>query len=446
MTGGLRTLLERLTGRGQVGGAATIVPTSLLSMGIRVFGLLIALATQAYLSRLLGVAEFGRYAIALGWTMLLVIVARRGLDDMALRVATHYIEDGSTGHLAGLVRYAVRTMAGAVLAMLAIAVAVKFAAPGLAAGFSWPMILSVAMAVLSLAMLGFYSALLLSSGRVAASQAFEQVWRPIILILLLFASHLLWNGPGSADTAMALTAASLVAAVLLATIVWRRGLPADRAKPSATDRAEWHAISSSLIVLALAQEGLNQAGLLLLGILSSNIDAAHFAAAWRFNSLLIFGLAAVGLVSGPLIASAYRRADKAELAAIVRTGARFSLAFAAAGAAVLILAGRPLLALFGPEFTIAYPVLMILLVGSTATAATGAVPYLLSLTGSHGLAAKIIAAVLLICVIANVLLIPAYGAVGAAIAVSVAQVLRSLALLYFARRVTGVWSWPLAGA
>ena len=87
---------------------------------------------------------------------------------------------------------------------------------------------------------------------------------------------------------------------------------------------------------------------------------------------------------------------------------------------------------------------MILLVGSIANAATGTVAYLLSLTGSHALAAKILVVVLLVCVVANLLLIPAYGLIGAAVAVSGAQVLRSLTLLYWAKRLTGVLSWPLA--
>lgn len=425
-------------------GTGSIVSTSLISMGLRVTGLLISLLAQLYLARLLGVSEYGRYAIALGWAMLFVIMTRRGLDETALRVATHYVEDGLHAELAGLVRYALRAMVTASLALLSVVAAVKLVAPDFATGFSWAMILAVGASVLPLAILGFCSSLLLSSGRVVLSQAFEQIWRPLILIGLLGAAHLFWNGPASAEVAMWITAASLIAVVVMAMLAWRRSFPAGPSGHSSADRAEWHAISSSLVVLALAQEGLNQAGVLLLGIFGTNVEAAHFAAAWRYNSFLAFGLAAVGLVSGPLIASAHRRRARAELALIVRTGAQFSLAFAVIAALVLVLFGRALLGLFGPGFDGAYPALLILLVGSLANASTGAVGYLLSLTGNHALAARIMVAAVIISAAVNVLLIPHYGAVGAAMAGVAAQLFWNVALLICAKRLTGVLSWPLA--
>ena len=412
-------------------------------MGIRVIGTLIALLSQLYLARLLGLVGYGRFAIALGWALLLVIVARRGLDEMAVRVATRYWEEGREQELAGLVRYSLTVMTRASLAILGLIVAVKLLLPGLSAKFSWPMAAGVAASVLPLAVLGFYSSLFLVSGRVVAAQSFEQIARPLVLIATLFTAHLLWRGPGSAEVAMFLTASSVAAVTLVAMLAWHRGSPAGASNRGSADRAEWHSISSSFVILALCQEGLNQAGILLLGILGTNVEAAHFAAAWRYNSFLAFGLAAVGFVTGPRIASAHRRSDPKELTVIIRTSARFSLAFAAAGAVFLSAFGRQMLGWFGPGFDGAYPVLLVLLIGSLANASTGVVSYLLSLTGSHVLVAKIMAAALMICVALNILLIPRYGPIGAATAAAVTQVLWNIALLIWARRRTGVLSWPL---
>jgi O-antigen/teichoic acid export membrane protein len=237
---------------------------------------------------------------------------------------------------------------------------------------------------------------------------------------------------------------SLIVVLFLAIMVWRRAFPGAVSSAVSANRAEWHSIGSSFVIMALAQEGLNQAGILLLGILGTNVEAAHFAAAWRYNSFLAFGLAAVGLVSGPLIASAHRRSDRTELAAIVRTGAQFSLGFAGMAALILVGFGRGLLGLFGPGFENAYPAMLILLLGSLANASTGAVGYLLSLTGNHALAAKIMLVALAICVALNLLLIPRYGPIGAATAGAATQLVWNIALLFWARRRTGVLSWALA--
>jgi O-antigen/teichoic acid export membrane protein len=424
--------------------AASIVSGSIKSMGTRVAGLLVALLSQLYLARLLGVSEFGRYAIALGWTMLLVILVRRGLDDMAVRMATHYWEEGQRGELAGLIRYAVRTMTITWLALVGVAAAAKLILGDLGSGFSWPMIVAVALTVFPLAILGLYSALLLVSGRVIASQAFEQVCRPLVLIGLLVLIQALLTGPFLAATAMFLTAASVGTAMIAARWVWRRAFRGAEISAITAHLGEWHSVSASFVVMAVAQEGLNQAGVLLLGIVGTNVEAAHFSAAWRYNSFLAFGLVAVAAVSGPRIASAYRRSDRAELASIVRTGARISLGFAAIGALVLVFFGRTLLALFGLSFTGAYPALLILLVGSLANASTGAVSYLLSLTGSHQVTAKVILSALVICIALNSVLIPRMGIMGAAIAGALTQVFWNVTLVFWARRRTGVLSFALS--
>jgi O-antigen/teichoic acid export membrane protein len=66
------------------------------------------------------------------------------------------------------------------------------------------------------------------------------------------------------------------------------------------------------------------------------------------------------------------------------------------------------------------------------------------LTGSHTLAAKIMVAALLMSIALNIILIPRYGPVGAAIASATTLLFWNIAVLISAKRRTGVLSWPLA--
>ena len=126
------------------------------------------------------------------------------------------------------------------------------------------------------------------------------------------------------------------------------------------------------------------------------------------------------------------------LARIARIAARFSLAFGVVIAVMLILFGRAMLAAFGPSFVVAYPSLLVLLIGGLINAGTGTVAYLLALTAHHGLALRIILGSLALSAVANAILIPLLGILGSAIASTIVVSYWNLAMIWFVRRHVGI--------
>jgi O-antigen/teichoic acid export membrane protein len=157
-----------------------------------------------------------------------------------------------------------------------------------------------------------------------------------------------------------------------------------------------------------------------------------------------FGLSALSTVSGPMIASAYHRGELGELGRLASLSARIALAFAVPAAIVLVLAGPTLLSLFGRDFVAGYPVLLILIVGALANAFTGVVAYLLTLTGREVVALAIFAGALALNAGLNVLLIPHWGAVGAALASAAGTTFWNIAMLILVRRHLGIDASALA--
>lgn len=411
---------------------------SLVSMTVRVAGLGLAFLSHMLLSRMLGAGQYGSYVIALGWAMVLVIPARLGLDNSVLRFATIYREEDRAADFRGLVLFSLATIA---LVSLAIAIAL-FAAKSSGVAplrlIDWPMLLGVATLIPCLATLGWLSALVRTANRIFASQFYDQVLRPALLILLLMAL-VVEGGQQSASKAMLATSAAVAAALLGIAIHSRAAfanMPA--ARPSLGHRSEWLAVSWVLFLMAAVQELLNQVDIILLGILGDATQAGHFAAAWRLSSLVPFGLAALSLVSGPLIASAYHRQDRGELARIARHSARLATGFGLILGALLSLFGRPLLGLFGPGFEEAYPALLILLAGGLVNCCTGVVGYFVMLTGHQRTALACLATALGMSVITNLLLIPRMGATGAAIASALALATWNLLLIAYVRRRLGI--------
>jgi O-antigen/teichoic acid export membrane protein len=124
--------------------------------------------------------------------------------------------------------------------------------------------------------------------------------------------------------------------------------------------------------------------------------------------------------------------------------ARVGFGFAVIASVLLFTLGPWLLSLFGKAFVPGQPVLAVLLVGGLVNAFTGVVGYLMILTGRERQALAIFACSLVASIVLNLLLIPRFSAVGAAMASSTATAAWNLAMLIYVRRTMGIDASALA--
>jgi O-antigen/teichoic acid export membrane protein len=408
---------------------------SLVSMGLRIGGLGLSYGANIFLSRLLGLHGYGQYVVALGWTLVLTLPARAGFENASLRYVTIYLERGEAGPLRGFIRVAIATVV-TLSVLMGAAVAVLGQVTRL--GTADRAMTAAALLILPLALLGIISPMMRTARRIFASQFYDQILRPLLLILLLGMAAVIAR-PLTVPEALVLTAAAAVLALGALGIHFRRIFgPATRAAADYSEWRPWFALSLPLLVIGATQELMNQMEVLLLGMLAGASDAALFAAAWRLASLTPFALSALTAVGGPLIASAYERGARDELHHVSKLVARVGLGFALLASVILLIWGRWLLGLFGPEFPRAYTVVAVLLVGGLVNAFTGIVGYLMVLTGRERPALAIFAGSMVLSIGLNLVLIPRFGAIGAAVASSSATAAWNLAMLVYIRRAIGI--------
>ena len=117
-----------------------------------------------------------------------------------------------------------------------------------------------------------------------------------------------------------------------------------------------------------------------------------------------------------------------------------------AATALLLLCGRPILALFGPQFTEGYHLLFILAVGLLARAAIGPIERLLNMLGEQRICALVYAGAFAVNIGLCFVFIPYFGMAGAAIATASALVLESILLFTVTRSRLGfhVFVWGRA--
>jgi len=405
-----------------------------LSMGVRIAGLGLSYVANVLLSRLLGLAGYGQYAIVLSWVLVLMLPAKAGFDNSALRYSSIYFERGESGALRGFIRLAT---ASVVVVSLIMGGALLVAGPLFIRADPKALIWAGLM-VLPFALLALYSVMLRTARRVVAAQFYEQMLRPILIVAGVGAAALAGLRL-TASSAMMITCVAAYGALFMLLFHFLRIFRHGRlAPPDYEPWRQWLSVSVPLLIMGVLQELLNQIDIILLGALADARQAALFSASWRLASLIPFALVALATMAGPMIASAFDRGATADLRSISRFVARVGFAFALVGSLLVLLTGKWLLGIFGAEFVRGFPVLSVLLVGGIVNAFTGIVSYFMTLTGHERQAVVIFVGALVVSVALNVLLIPHFGAVGAATASSAALIAYNLVMLIYVRRAIGI--------
>ena len=167
-------------------------------------------------------------------------------------------------------------------------------------------------------------------------------------------------------------------------------------------------------------------------------EVAHYYAAAKIVALVSIIYFAVAATTAHRFTTYHVAGDRAGLARFAATTVRWVFWLSLALSLLLLALGRPLLTLFGPDFVAAYPVMAILAVGQLARASIGPAERLLNVLGQQRACAVAYAAAFAVNIGACLLLAPAYGAIGAAIATAAAFVVESVLLFVIAKRGLGL--------
>jgi O-antigen/teichoic acid export membrane protein len=413
-------------------------PQAVATFAIRITAIGAEFIAILLLARLLGAASYGQYAFAMSVVAIAAVPAMLGFDRLLIREMATMQAASAWGTIKGLLTRAAQATA---LASLAIVCLLTLAAalsgtgdPGMRLALAF-----AAALVPVTAFLRVQQAALQGLGHVAAGLTAESLVQPLALVALVLA--LVVAGPLRAEsvTALTLQVCASGAALVTASLLLRRRLPALVAAATAHFRGgEWLASSTVFMWLVGMSAALVNVDTLLVGVLLGPSEAGAYRVASQFAMFVGFPLAAVSIAAAPAIAALHSQRRHAELDRRLRGAARVIFAVAAAIAVVAALAGRPLLEALGPGFGHAYPAMLILVAAYLFHAAMAASTYLLFMTAHERLAAALFTAGAASHVGLGLLLIPRFGLSGAAVAAGASLALVSAASALLAWKRTGI--------
>ncbi|QUS58929.1 oligosaccharide flippase family protein [Pseudovibrio brasiliensis] len=409
--------------------------------GLRVLALkgteaLAGAAMTIYLARVLGPAEFGVFAFGLATTMLLAIPIKNGASTLITKHVA-IAREGNVDEQAGplLAKGIILSLVYAVLLILG-SVAVFALGDGENAFISSVALFSFALPFLCIT--GLMEGVLRGSFRPNAAILIGTVLVPLVVLAAAAVLNEQLKGQGW-SFAIWLYISAAVAITLLSLILVRPFLMPllSHAKNDRMRSAEWIGLVAPFAIVTGLLIFNRQIDVILLGTLAGEEEAGIYRIAAQASILVTFGVQAIGHLYAPYLATADSQTAPSKISGYLRKSILFSLGFGGLALLGLALVGKLIITLLaGPEYLPAYPIMLILCAANLAVAANGATMQALYMQGHQRKTAWIFFASGMFSVVANAILIPYLGILGAAIASSAVILSWSLGLRWLA---CGVW-------
>lgn len=405
---------------------------------IRMASAAIMFVSQILLARWMGDYQFGTYVYVWTWLLLLGDIVHLGVPLTAQRYVPEYTQNRAfdllRGYLTGSrwLTFGIATVIALVGALIVHALrgsldadtvmplyfgcvalpfyAFTFMIDGLARSYNW----------IGLALLPPY------------------ILRPLTVIAVAAALHVA-GIPLDATTVTGILAGAIWFTALIQLFQLERGLRgAVPAGPKTYAVRLWLGTSLPIILVWGFYTLLTSTDILVLKLFRPAQEIAHYYAAAKTLALVSIIYFAVAAAAAHRFTALHVAGDRAGLEAFATGTVRWIFWPSLAATVVILVLGRPVLTLFGPDFAAGYPVMAILAVGQLARATIGPAERLLNMLDQQRICALAYAAAFTVNIVGCFILAPLYGGVGAAIATAAAFLVETILLFLIARTRLGL--------
>ncbi len=403
---------------------------------IRVASAGIAFLSQVLLARWLGAHEFGIYTYVWVWVVVAGTLCTAGFATSVIRFVPEYQTKGEYEYARGFLRTGRLVAFGSGALLGTTGFVFLWLWPGLVEDYYLLPLGLALICVPAFALMDYLDGVGRSQAWIGLALVPPYIVRPVLLFVFIGLA-LAFGFQKDAVTAMGAAIVATWLTCITQYLLQRRRLT--QAVKTGIPRYRpgfWLKVSIPMFLLdGFALLMLNLDVLLLELFVEPDQIAIYYAAA-RTMALISFVHFAVTAAVMPRFAAAHAQNDIPAIRALLHEARKWTLLPSLAGALVLLALGKPILWLFGPEFTAGYPAMGILLFGLIARAAAGPAQGLLVVTGYQSITAWILGAAVIVNAALNLALIPSFGLIGAAIATATAFCFESLALFVVAIRTT----------
>lgn len=393
---------------------------ALVTILLRVLSLAAMMISSIVIARLLGPAQFGSYSFVLSIVAMASLPVQMGIPTLVMRETAAGAALENWARVRGVWywsgRAAIVTSTLTLAVLTGALVIIGIAKGGLESG---AIFYSALPLVPLLGLAEIRGSALNGLKRIVAGTLPDKILRPLGLAVALIGISMLMPIPVTATTAMMTHSVIALLTFLLGGWLLLRARPAAMVSATGleTDGPAWIRTILPIALIGGLQTISHNVDLLMLGLFRSDEEVGVYKVALSASNLTIFGLTALSFYVQPYIVHFHATGDWRKLQRATSMGATGALMLALPLVLVFCLFPAGILSfLFGDAFAAGASPLVILVLAQLGNAAFGFTGMLLPVLGleKYALYAFVISTSLNIA--GNLILIPAYGTVGAAIA------------------------------
>lgn len=423
-----KTEMGRISRQSGVAFAGTIF-TAILGYGFKV-----------YLARVLGAEALGLYALGVTIISFLGMVNVLGLPESAVRFVAVYSASKRFQELRELLWNGSWILLATNLAFTAV---LLFGGPWVATRFYHSPQLARYLPLFAPIMIA--SALNHYLGNVLAG--YREVGRRTLVtkfiaspITIAVSVVLISLGAGLGGYLVAQIASALCVMVFLIAMVWAF-TPAEARSPNWKEpwiRREVWSFSAAMFGLGLAVFFIGQIDRVALGVYRGAQEVGVYSVAAGLVVYELIILQSVNQIFAPVIADVHSRGEHALLGRLFQTLTKWIFALTLPLAMVVIIFAKPIMRMFGHDFEAGWPILIIGTIGQLVNCGVGSVGYMLLMSGNQRRLVRVQMAMAVLIVILSFKLVPVWGALGAAVAAAITNIVQNVWNLIEVRNALGL--------